>query len=86
MFGTLAGGPRWQKNIVVVCLLTLNRNNWGVRHFSRFVEKWLPNRRRAEIKVKGSGQECPLYTAGGRIFILRTSHSFTLTRPVSPRK
>jgi hypothetical protein len=68
IFLSRVGGPLQREAYPGVQSLTSNRNSWGVRRFSRFSRSGLANRRRAEIKVKGSGQECPLYTGGGRIF------------------
>jgi len=55
--------------------LNIDRNNWGCA--TSRVEKW---------PAAQPTPSTPLYAVGGRIFILSTSHSFTLTRPASPRK
>src|SRR5271165_385366 len=54
-----------------------NRNNWGVRPFSRFSRRGLAEQ---WTRLRSA------YAAGGRIFIFSTAHSLTLTGPVSPRE
>jgi hypothetical protein len=54
-----------------------SRRKRGCAPSRAFREGALPNRRH---------RSTPLYAAGGRTFIFRTSHSLTRTRPASPRE
>ena len=70
-----AGGPHLRR--VTRIVRCRQRRKRGCAPSRAFREGALPNRRH---------RSTPLYAAGGRTFIFRTSHSLTRTRPASPRE